>query len=408
MRLLHTSDWHLGRVLCSKKDRQEEHTLFLEWLLNAIEEHSIDLLIVAGDIFDTTSPSSGAQKMYYDFLTKVRKTRCQNVVIIAGNHDSPSFINAPKNILEALNVSVVGNTSQNAEDEVIVIKDINKHPVAIVCAVPFLRERDINRYYEGETYRERSNRIIENTKKHFHNLAQIAESKRAAINKKIPVITTGHLSVAGGKTTGNDGVRDAYVGDVKCVGTETFSPVFDYVALGHYHISSSIGKTIHYSGSPMPMGFGEANQKKIVYIVEFEEQIPKITPLEVPVFQKLETICGDKLFIHNRLTDLIKTDKSVWVEIIYDGDDVFPNFSVWANEIVANSKIEIIRLQNRQFLDEALIYEENIRLLDELDEFEVFEKILEKNNFSAEQTEDLKNLYREITIEISDHENIKP
>jgi exonuclease SbcD len=149
------------------------------------------------------------------------------------------------------------------------------------------------------------------------------------------------------------------------------------------------------------MGFGEANQKKCVYLVDFAENTPKITAIEIPVFQKLESIQGDKTFINNRLTALIKSDSSVWVEIFYTGDEVFPDFTAWVNEAVANTKIEIINHQNRQYLSEVLTQDDNTLSLNELDIYEVFDKLLEKNNIAAGQQEELKNLYHEIIVGLS-------
>ena len=118
MNLLHTSDWHLGRTLYGKK-RDDEFTAFLDWLLQTIEKEAIDVLIVAGDVFDTSAPSHFAQKLYYQFLCQVAASSCRHVVVIAGNHDSPSFINAPQDLLAALNVHVIGQACENLADEVL-------------------------------------------------------------------------------------------------------------------------------------------------------------------------------------------------------------------------------------------------------------------------------------------------
>ncbi|KAA6334303.1 Nuclease SbcCD subunit D [termite gut metagenome] len=401
MKLLHTSDWHLGRMLYSKKERTEEHIAFLGWLLTTIKENSVDTLLIAGDIFDTAAPGSGSQKMYYDFLLNVRNSGCSNVIVVGGNHDSPSFLNAPKEILSAFNVCVIGNASENIEDEVITIKDNERNPVAIVCAVPFLRERDIVRFTEAETYSDRSKRIAQSIKNHYASIAEIAENKRKEIGKSIPVIAMGHLSVAGGKTTTDDGVRETYIGSIECVGSEIFPKTFDYVALGHYHIPSIISGTVRYSGSPIPMGFSEVEQKKTVYLVDFKQNKPEVKTLEIPVFQYLKSIRGDKLFIDKRLTELKNADRSVWVEIIYEGNEVFPDFMTWSNEKTINTKIEILKLQNRQYLNEVLTTEDSAQLLDELDKFEVFDKLLEKNDISNEQKEELKKSYNEIVSELN-------
>lgn len=395
MKILHTSDWHLGRTLYSKKERQEEHTLFLGWLLKAIEDHSIDILLIAGDIFDNASPSSTSQKMYYDFLIKVKNSGCENVIVVGGNHDSPSFLNAPKDILAALNVSIIGNASENIEDEIIVVKDKNENPGVIVCGVPFLRERDISRFAEGENYSDRSKRINENIKKHYEKMAELADNKRKELGKPIPIVATGHLSVAGGKREEDDGVRETYIGNIEAIGSDIFPDTFDYVALGHYHIQSVIKEKIRYCGSPIPMGFGEAGQKKGVYIISFDNG-KKIETLEIPVFQKLESIVGDKNFIEQRLTELKKTDSSAWVEVIYTGDEIFPDFSSWTNEQTAHSKIEILKLQNRQYLYEVLTKEDTTESLEEMNAFDVFDKLLDKNKISAEQRDELKESYKEI------------
>ena len=398
MKLLHTSDWHLGRTLYSKKERQEEHLAFLSWLLYTIKENSIDLLIVAGDVFDTASPSSSSQKLYYDFLLNVVKSGCKNVLIVGGNHDSPSFLNAPKVLLAALNVCVIGNVSENIEDEVILIEDIDEQPLAIVCAVPFLRERDISRFTEGEAYSDRSKRIAENIRKHYEKIAEFAENKRKSIDSNIPIIATGHLSVAGGLTIQDDGVRETYIGNIECVCSDIFPPIFDYVALGHYHIPSVISETVRYCGSPIPMGFGEVNQKKSVNIVDFSENKPKITTLEIPVFQKLESIKGDKTFIANRLEELKNTDSSVWVEVVYEGNDLFSDFSAWIYEKTAGTKVEIIKYQNKQYFSEVLTTADSLQSLEELDKFEVFDKLLEKHSITNEQRDELQGSYREITM----------
>lgn len=400
MKILHTSDWHLGRTLHAKKERQDEQIAFLEWLLNIIQEKSVDLLLIAGDIFDTSSPSSSSQKMYYDFLIKVRKSGCENVIVVGGNHDSPSFLNAPKDILSAINVIVIGRACENITDEVIVVENKNGNPELIVCGVPFLRERDISRYAEGENYADRSKRINETIQKHYEIIAKIAQNKRNELGKKIPIVATGHLSVAGGRRNDDDGVRESYIGNIEAIGSDIFPNTFDYVALGHYHIPSVIKEHIRYCGSPIPMGFGEAGQTKCVYIIDFDNE-RKIETINIPVFQKLELIIGDKSFITERMKELKELDMSIWVEVIYNGEDIFPDFSTWLSEQIINSKIEILKQQNRQFLNAVLTKEDTADSLDELTEFDVFDKLLEKNNFSDEQKDELKESYREIVVSLN-------
>ncbi len=125
MKILHTSDWHLGKQLYSSK-RYPEFQAFLEWLSLTIQNHNIDILIVAGDIFDTNTPSLQAQELYYEFLARVHQTPCAHVVVVAGNHDSAYLLETPKTVLKTLNVHVVGNITDSIEDEILLLKD-SKH-----------------------------------------------------------------------------------------------------------------------------------------------------------------------------------------------------------------------------------------------------------------------------------------
>jgi exonuclease SbcD len=387
-------------MLYSKKERYDEHAQFLVWILEVIRENAVDTLLVAGDVFDSSSPSNTAQKMYYDFLLKVRNCGCRNVVVVGGNHDSPSLLDAPKEILAALNIKIVGKVTENLEDEIVVINNENGEPTAIICAVPFLRERDISRFIEGENYADRAQRIAESVRQHYATLAKITETRRTELGKNIPIIATGHLSVEGGQRSDDDGVRDTCVGTIEMTGSDIFSQIFDYVALGHFHIPSAIGGNdkIRYCGSPIPMGFGEARQQKQVIIVDFEKS--ETTAISVPAFQKLESIRGDKNLIFNRLNELKKLNESVWTEIIYDDNIVFSDFEVWVSEQINNTKIEVLKLQNNQHLKEALSQTDFQQSLEELDKFEVFDKLLEKSVISEEQKTELKESYNEITSSI--------
>lgn len=399
MKILHTSDWHLGRTLYTKKERLDEHKAFLSWLLDTIKREKIDLLLVAGDIFDTSSPSSTSQKLYYDFLIKVKTVGCENVIVVGGNHDSPSFLNAPKDILSVLNITVIGNASEDIDDEIILINDEAGKPALLVCAVPFLRERDISRFAEGESYSDRSKRINKNIQKHYQEVAERAEEIRAELGVRIPIIATGHLSVSGGKRMDDDGVRETYIGTIEAISSDIFPETFDYVALGHYHIPSVIKPHIRYSGSPIPMGFAEANQQKLVYIIDFTEG-KNISNIEIPMFQKLVSIAGNKAEIEQQIKNLKAENRSVWVEIIYTGDEIFPDFSNWVEEQISDTKIEVLKLINRQLLNAVLTHEDTTELLDEMNEYDVFDKVLEKNNIPDEQSETLRKLYKEILTEM--------
>ncbi len=154
MKLLHTSDWHIGRALYGRK-RSEEFEAFLNWLAALIESEDIDVLLVAGDVFDNSTPSNYAQELYYRFLCRVAAAPNRHVVVTAGNHDSPTFLNAPRELLKFLNIHVVGCAAESPENEVIMIAGPDDEPRLIVCAIPYLRDRDIRTAEAGESIEDK-------------------------------------------------------------------------------------------------------------------------------------------------------------------------------------------------------------------------------------------------------------
>ena len=179
MKILHTSDWHIGRALYGCK-RYEEFEAFLAWLGEFIVKDHVDVLLVAGDIFDNSTPSNRAQELYYRFLYRVANSSCRHVVITAGNHDSPSFLNAPKEVLLFLNVHVVGSVSDSPKDDVLVLSDQNGKPELIVCAVPYLRDCDIRKAEAGESMEDKERKMVEGIRSHYRNVCLEADKIRGA------------------------------------------------------------------------------------------------------------------------------------------------------------------------------------------------------------------------------------
>lgn len=272
--LLHTSDWHLGRRLYGKA-RYAEFEQFLAWQLAVINAHHVDILLIAGDIFDTASPSNQAQTLYYRFLHDVSQTACRHVVIVGGNHDSPSFLDAPHRLLKGFNIHVVGSMRDNLDDEILVLNDPNGTPEMMIVAVPYLRDRDVRTVASGERLEDKEAKLATGIRAHYQAVTELAKQRQHALeqqfDKKIPLIGTGHLFAAGGVTVEGDGVRELYVGSLAHVGADMFDPQFDYVALGHLHVPQAVGGQAHirYSGSPIAMGFGESQQQKQVHLVRF-------------------------------------------------------------------------------------------------------------------------------------------
>lgn len=400
MKILHTSDWHLGRKLYGRK-RYGEYSAFLDWLAQVIESEKVDTLLVAGDVFDTSTPSNRAQALYYRFLCRVATSCCRHVVVIAGNHDSPSFLNAPKALLRTLNIYVVGAITDELADEVILLQ-ADKQPKAIICAVPYLRDKDIRTVAAGETIDDKNAKLIQGLKSHYAAVCAIAERKRAALNRAghgdIPIIAMGHLFTAGGKTVDGDGVRELYVGSLAHVGKEVFPASIDYLALGHLHVPQTVGNVEHirYCGSPIPMGFGEATQEKKVVLVTFNHTTPNIEECPVPCFQALVSIVGSLETIHAKLEVLKKTKSNAWLEIEYTGSDIIPNLREVFDAAVAGSAMEILRIKNQRIINRVMSAAQPDETLNDLDVGDVFSRCLDAFDVPEDEREMLTLSYNEI------------
>jgi DNA repair protein SbcD/Mre11 len=403
MKILHTSDWHIGRALYGKK-RYAEHEAFLDWLAGLIEEEGIDVLIVAGDIFDNATPSNRAQQLYYRFLCRVAGSANRHVVVTAGNHDSPSFLNAPRELLKSMNVHVVGRASDDPGDEIVAIPGPDGAPRLIVCAVPYLRDREIRTAEAGEGTEEKDKKIIEGIRAHYRNVCDAAETILDGLASHVPMVATGHLFAAGGQTVDGDGVRRLYIGTLAQVGADVFPASIDYLALGHLHVPQTVGgsELIRYSGSPIPMGFGEAGQEKSVVRVSFAGKVPAVEKIPVPRFQALKTLRGDWAAISSGIEGLKADDRSVWVEVVYDGKEVLANLRERLEEAVDGSAVEILRAANTRVLERAMGAAASEESLDDMDPAEVFESCLDAFEVPEDQREPLLSAYREVIVSLNE------
>lgn len=388
MKILHTSDWHLGHKLYGRQ-RYGEFTRFLLWLEDCVEEHGIDALIVAGDIFDSQTPSNKSLTMYYDFLSKISKTCCRHIIIIGGNHDSPTLLNAPRGLLHYLNIHVIGSTPECIDDELIILHDENDIPEAIILAVPYLRDKDIRSSVPGESVKDKQHKMLQGIRDHYFTLAELASVKQKQMGKKVPVIATGHLFCQGGKTRQGDGIRDLYVGTLVQVGLDCFPASIDYLALGHLHMPQKISnqENRRYSGSPLTMNFSEADQIKNVLLVESVSL--KVQKIPVPCFQSLQNITGDLEHILHTISNLVEKKQSILLEIHYKGEELIDDLQEQITSAVVNSQLEVLRISNKRIYNHVLRQSTEIKTLEELDPHQVFQQCMDLSEIPAEQQQEL-------------------
>jgi exonuclease SbcD len=401
MKILHTSDWHLGSSLYDRK-RYEEHAAFLDWLVGELDAHSIDALLVAGDVFDNTSPSNRAQELYYDFLFRVSRTCCRHVVVVGGNHDSPSFLDAPKALLKVLSVHVVGECRPVRSEEVVALLDHDKRLEAVVCAVPYLRDRDLRTVEAGETQEDRSRKLVEGLKAHYAEVCRVGEDRRK--DEDVPLIAMGHLYTAGGRTVDGDGVRELYIGSLAQVGADAFPDGFDYLALGHLHVPQVVGRSekMRYSGSPIPCGYGEAKQTKIVILVEFTGRTARVREVAVPCFQPLERISGGMDRILGRIAELKLADSTAWLEVEYTGEEFVGNLREAVDEALEGGRMECRKIRNKRLVEMTLSAGGENETLDDLNLNDVFDRCLEKYKVPLEDRPGLALAYAEIIASLQD------
>ena len=312
MKIIHTSDWHLGARL-HEEDRSAEHQAFLDWLIGLLRVEGADALIVAGDVFDVKAPSPQAQKLYYEFLAKVVKEHlCSKVVVTAGNHDNAKMLAAPSRLLEELGVAVVSVAGGgDAVNEVVTVEGKDGKPGLVVAAVPFMFDAELANFGLDVTGDEsdRAARILAGWKRHYEEV--IAAARKAAPN--VPLVVTGHCTVRDARQSDADSERCRRIGGIEAYDVAPFADA-DYVALGHLHLPQPVKgfeKKMFYSGSPLQMSFDEATGRKSVNIVTFggPGADPSVELREVPETVPILTVEGTPDEAKGRLAELVAESK---------------------------------------------------------------------------------------------------
>jgi exonuclease SbcD len=283
IRILHTADWHIGKQL-HKIDFTEDMNLFFDWLITCIEENKINVLLMSGDLFDQANPSQQAMKQYYYFLKQLLQLKCK-IILTGGNHDSPHVINAPKELLEILDIKVVGGVPDTISELFLEIEVENQK--VVVAAVPFLRDKDIRNVAPGESYDDKIELIRDGIASYFKGVNEYYNTN----HKGVPFIVMAHLFAQG--ATISESEREIQIGNQAGVESSIFGEEPHYVALGHIHRPQIVGKPhIRYSGSPIALIFSEKEDRKEVTILELEGSSFNISSLPIPKFRKLISIKG--------------------------------------------------------------------------------------------------------------------
>ena len=398
MRIIHTSDWHLGQNFYSKS-RAAEHQAFLDWLLACARDHEADAIIVAGDIFDTGSPPSYARELYNRFVVSLQQTGCR-LVVLAGNHDSVATLNESRDILAFLNTDVVANAGH--APFILPLRDGT--PGAVFCPVPFLRPRELVVSQAGHSAGEKQQQLLAAIGDYYQGQYQQAVDLRG--DRPLPIIASGHLTTVGASKS--EAVRDIYIGTLDAFPAQLFPPA-DYIALGHIHRAQQVAGSEHirYCGSPIALSFDESGKNKSVNLVTFQAgRLAEVRPLEVPVTQPLAVLKGDFASISQQLDQWRDSagQPAVWLDIEITSDEYLHDIQRKIQEQAADLPVEILLVRRSRAQRERILAGERRETLSELRVEEVFARRLALEALDEEQQQRLSQLFNETLHSLHDEE----
>ncbi len=413
MKILHTADWHIGQFF-HEYDRTYEHQQFLNWLLEILINEHIDILLISGDVFDLSNPSAASIKMFYSFLNRAVKANSDlQIIITAGNHDSPARLESPKPLLESSNIHIIGLIEKDENGRIdyskimIPLKGNDGHIKAWCIAAPFLRMGDYPLITNCD------NPYSEGVAAFYKEAFEYADSKRQVDQA---IIVMGHLHTQQATVSDIDKMERLIMGGVECISASAFHESISYVALGHIHKAQRIGgkEHIRYCGSPLPMSFSETNYKHQVIVFDLvDEKIESFIAIEIPVAVPLIQVPT----IHSPLVEVLASLQQLtpWerdydtapyleVRVIVDGPE--PAIRHKVETALAGKNIRLAKIDVR-YKTVSTDPEKNTAAdrteLNELKPLDVLHKVYQ-SKYNTSIPEDLEKLFQQVAQEISEIE----
>ena len=406
MRILHTSDWHLGQHFMGKS-RQAEHQALIAWLLLQVEAHAVDAVLIAGDLFDTGAPPSYARELYNQLVVRLHGVGVA-LLLLGGNHDSVATLGESRDMLACLNATVVAAVDAPA-DQLVVLPLRGGAPGCIVCALPFIRPRDVLQSQAGQSAQEKQQSMQAAIQACYLAVYEAALLRQAelwqALGRKLPLLATGHLTTVGASS--NESVREIYVGSLEAFPTAAFPPV-DYVALGHIHKPQQVGGLAHirYCGSPIPLGFDEAKQQKEMLLVDLSaDGLDAVTALTVPRFQPLLSVSGNLAELALAIGAAAaqgSLEKPVWLEVSVSEDDYLADLPARVEALTQGLAVEVLRVRRLRGNMAAAMAGELSETLDELSPDEVFARRLAQEELEPQLKLALHQRYRAVVTSLAE------
>lgn len=411
MKILHTADWHIGQMFY-EYDRSYEHGQFLNYLVDTLLEEQIEVLLISGDIFDISNPSAASIKLFYSFLNKATQAIGNlQIVIIAGNHDSASRLEAPKPLLESSNVHIIGLVEKDQEGNInyekllIPLYDKEKELKVWCLAIPFLRMGDYPNLPNS------NNPYTEGVAALYKEAFEYANAKRQAGQS---IIAMGHLHAHQAEVSDLDKTERLIMGGVEGIALSAFDKELKYIALGHIHKAQKLGgmEHIRYAGSPLPMSFSELHYKHQLIVLELEQEISQLYTIEIPSWVALQRIPQSPLDLDEVLRLLeglaegdSKTNHYPYLEVrvLLDGPQPALRHKIESaleGKAVRLAKIDVSYPSSNAHTTEYIAPEK----LKELQPQDVFSKVYQ-SKYQTEVPQELLQLFQEVAAEVNQAEN---
>lgn len=411
IRILHTADWHLGQTFFGY-DRVEEHVHFLQWLARELKENKIDVLLVAGDVFDVSNPSAASQRMFYHFIRQVTEENPKlQLVVVAGNHDSAARLEAPVPLLQEMRTEIRGIVRKHEgeidyDHLIIELKNSEGEVEALCLAVPFLRQGDY------PVVATDGNPYAEGVKELYVRLQERALQRR---KDGQALVAVGHLQATGSEIAERDFSERTIIGGLECVSPDTFTEQIAYTALGHIHKSQRVSgrENVRYAGSPLPMSFAEREYHHGVVIVtlaegwaveiEKREYVPLVGLLSVPrgkaatPEEVLEELAH--LPLASEEAEGEQTERSLhfpYLEIKVLLTEPEPMLRQRIEEVIADKAVRLARIVSvyRQAEENTLEEEVLAAGLQEMNPLQIVKATFE-NTYQSEMPEELERLFQQ-------------
>lgn len=373
LRLFHSADWHFGKMI-GNVDRTADFEAFIDTFIDLVNEREPDILLIAGDIFDTSLPSNSAQKLYYSWIHRLQSTSVKAIVITAGNHDSQRFLEAPKALLETMNCFIAGETP---EEQVFIYRDKEGNPLVAIGAVPYLREADVRRGAMDYSDATRAELFEAGVKAHYDAVWQGIDE--ALGGRKVPRIGMGHLFVIGSEV--RPGVQRAKdegalnVGSLNSVTTAAFSQGWDYVALGHIHHAQTLTAEtpMRYAGAPIGLTFNHRlYQHSLVEIDIDEAGALSLNTIAIPQPRHFVHLTGTVQELLDGIAKAGVDYREPYVEAILTSDEVEPLLSDKLTAAALAANVILIATRNERARQRYQEEEASLVELNELSPQEVF------------------------------------